>query len=198
MLTATSGTDTNMPIQINDSGTWRTPSTIYVNDSGTWRPLKSVQVNDAGTWRTVYTSSVSFSLTAAGGNDGFLFSWVGYIRGTTGSVTPTGVGALPGGTTFEALVDYYDFSGGAYNHSSIFMTGFSSDPGQSFFVSVDISTDDGPKNYTSASANGSPGAIIPAYSYSAGQAVWTWGAAGVTNEFDLGGIANPHSTVFNF
>jgi hypothetical protein len=187
-----------MPIYVNDSGTWREIDIPSVNDAGTWRNLREVYVNDSGTWRRVYVNTVTFSLAANTGDDGSLFEWVGYVRSVpTGSVTPTGVAALPGSINFDALIDVYGFGTSVYSHSSIEMSGFSSDPGQTgFWVSVDIDSDDGPKNYTSASANGHGGAGIPAYSYSSGTATWTW--SGGANEFDLNGIADPHDITFNF
>lgn len=188
-----------MTVHVNDGGTWRQATSIYVNDGGVWRTITSVYVNDGGTWRLVHTPSVSFSLAADSGNDGFLFEWTGYISGTTGSVTPSGTAALPGSINFDGLADFYAFGIGTYSHSQIIMSGFSSDPGQTgYWVSVDIDSDDGPKNYTSASANGKSGAGIAAYNYSGGTATWTWGESGAGNEFDLNGIADPHDITFNF
>jgi hypothetical protein len=62
-------------VQINDSGTWRLPTTISVNDAGTWRTIQEIYVNDAGTWRTVYS-----------------------VPDTTPPSVPTGLNAVSGAT----------------------------------------------------------------------------------------------------
>lgn len=143
-------------------------------------------------------TTASFSLAADLGNDGAIFDWSGYIRGTTGSVTPTGVGALPGGVNFDSLVDFFGFGGGGYAFSQISMSGFSADPGKTgFWTNVDIESDTGQKNFTSASADGNAGSP-PAYSYSSGTATWTWSAATGGTGFDLNGVADPHDIVFHF
>jgi hypothetical protein len=154
---------------VNDGGTWRQLINVYVNDGGTWRDIQEIYVNDGGTWRSVFARVANFTLTGGGGNDGFLFSWVGYIRGSIGTLTPGGTGNLPGSRTFESVLDYRDFGGGTYNHSSFCVTGFGSDPGQTgYFVSITVNG----INKTAAGANWSFGA----YSYNAGtgEACWNW------------------------
>jgi hypothetical protein len=181
-----------MTTHINDGGTWRNLNGIYINDGGTWRTIQSVHVNDGGTWRQVYINNFSTSLAASSADDGFLFSYVGFSNGATaevplsfGSLTPTGAAALPGGITLAALADEYGTGFSGYNRSFFITTGHGSDPGQSYFVSIDIESDTGAKNYTSASAS--------SYVYSAGQATWQW-----TTEIDMNGIADPHDIIINF
>jgi hypothetical protein len=55
-------------IYINDSGTWRTSSTIWVNDAGTWRQIQQVWVNDGGIWRQLYTAFTSSQSTFTSGS----------------------------------------------------------------------------------------------------------------------------------
>lgn len=41
-------------LQVNDSGTWKTPTEIHVNDSGTWKQVQECWINDSGTWEQAY------------------------------------------------------------------------------------------------------------------------------------------------
>lgn len=68
---ATSGSSIDMPIVINDNGTWRYPKAININDGGTWRTVKRVQINDNGTWRTPVLYVGEMNVGNNGNNYGF-------------------------------------------------------------------------------------------------------------------------------
>lgn len=79
--------------------------------------------------------------------------YYGYNQGIYGSMSSASVA---GGYTLTILIDSYDGS------SACYITGFGSDPGQSFFTSVTV----GGVSKTSASAS--------SYTYSSGTAIWSW------------------------
>jgi hypothetical protein len=170
---------------VDSGGTSRLIKRWAVVDSGgTTRMLKRAFVVDSGgTSRLIFVSSAAFTLTGGSANDGFVYQWVGYDLGggPTGSLSPGGTGNLSG-VTFQSLLDYFPFGGGAYQFSQFVVSGLGADPGQNgFFNSVVV----GAITRTAAAANGGAGGSILAYSYSAGTAIWTWsagvGAFGMTN-----------------
>lgn len=79
--------------------------------------------------------------------------YYGYNYGGYGSMSST---SIAGGYTLLILIDSYDGS------STCHISGFGSDPGQSFFTSVTV----GGVSKTSASAS--------SYTYSTGTAIWSW------------------------
>jgi hypothetical protein len=96
-----------------------------------------------------------------------LFADAGYGSGAFGSYSPTG---LTGGDTVFGLLDQHSSCFG--NTSTLDVTGFSSDPGSGWLVSVSCN---GVTN-SASSAN---------YVYSAGEASWSW-----TTLFGFSSLAN--------
>lgn len=59
-----------MPIQVNDSGTWRKVKDVWVNQGGTWLREKVVYEDDGGTWRKVFAPDVVVDYLVIGGGGG--------------------------------------------------------------------------------------------------------------------------------
>ena len=164
-------------IQVNDSGTWRTPTKVQVNDAGTWRNISKVQVNDGGTWRTVYTAELLNALMTEGsGPDGIGGTFYGYGNGYFGSMSN---GTLGDGTTLKTLVDDEDEGGSPSALMEI--SGFGADPLTSYFSTVVV----GGVSLASSAAF---------YSYSSGVARWDWfgtGAFGLDGSGTATVVINP-------
>lgn len=56
-----------MPIQVNESGTWRTVQNVWVNQGGTWYSEKVLYGNDAGTLRKVFSPNIRLDYLVVGG-----------------------------------------------------------------------------------------------------------------------------------
>jgi hypothetical protein len=98
------------------------------------------------------------SMIAGYVSDGLTFTYIGYEPVyTIGSVSPS---TLTGGKTLYSLYDYYDISVGS-SYGFFQVSGFSSDPGSSYFTTLTINS----TNYSSSSAT---------YSYSSGIATWVY------------------------
>jgi hypothetical protein len=143
-----------VPTHVNDLGAWRQLRKIHVNDLGTWRSIRFVWVNDLGTWRKVFSRDHSFSITVGDSGGGSF----GYISGSFGAISG---GTLDDGSTITGL---YNATGDGLLHFSA--SGFSSDPGQSYFSSLTVDSTE----FLSSSAG---------YGYSGGVATWSW-ATGFT------------------
>jgi hypothetical protein len=177
-----------MTTHVNDGGTWRQLVSLGVNDSGTWRDLQEVYVNDSGTWRLVFSRTVTLTITPAAGNDGAVFSWIGFIDGTTGSVSPAGPNNIHGSRTLNTLDDVFPFGGGAYQFSQFAVSGFGADPGQTGYFNNIVCNG---VTRTAAGATGALGGSIAAYSYSSGTGIWTWD----TGAFGLSAGVNKDLTI---
>lgn len=139
---------------IKDGVTWRTLDKFAANDSGTWRRC-SIHVNDGGTWRLAHSAFDSFSMTAGEVPDPFnppSFLLRGYDKSNIGSVSPSGF--LRDGKEVSALTD-------EPTASNLKITGFSSNPGTGYLISV---TANSVTRLASAAS----------YSYSSGTATWRW------------------------
>ena len=150
------------------SGTWQTATKLQVKVSGVWQTVTKAFVKVAGTWQQVYASFVPLSgtLTAANYNGGFTNGY-GLLLG--GSVSS---GAFGAGQTL------HDFSQTSTS-TAVVITGFSSDPGQNGY-------------FTTATYNGNSltAATAATYTYSAGQATWSWNSTftwtiGVAKAFSI-------------
>lgn len=186
-LTEISGTDTSMPIQINDSAVWRTAAAVQVNDSGTWRTCADVKVNDGGTWRVVFQNTLDKSVTVGGYDDGFIFSNVGFATGAPpfGSMASDNVAGA--GLTITYLADRYQTGTSVYSDTIIVIAGFGADPGQSFFHTMTANS----KTLTTGTYGLGLG-----YGYSAGSASWSFNVGGVGFGWNIPG--NPWPWTLSF
>lgn len=153
-------------IYVNDAGTWRKIRNVYVNDAGTWRSIKKAYVNDAGTWRQVFSAQDDLSIIAGhsallGGADGYSTNTpvIGSISGAT----------LGDGKTVTKLMTFHSVEEVVL---ALQISGFSSDPGQNYLVSLD------------AYIANVLGQFASLYSYSSGSATWQWND--VTSVFTAG------------
>lgn len=53
-VTATSGTKSNMPISVKNSGVWTEINRAYIKNSGTWVEPKYIYVKNGGIWKIAY------------------------------------------------------------------------------------------------------------------------------------------------
>ena len=105
-------------------------------------------------------------MTAATDTDIYNYVSYGYASGVGafGSASPS---TMTDGKNFQALYDYYDLNvGGSYGIVGV--SGFSSDPGQTYLTSITTNS----VTYYAASAS--------FYSYGSGIATWTFPAFGFT------------------
>lgn len=145
-------------ISVNDGGTWRTPYQISVNDGGTWRTIQQIYVNDGGTWRTVF-QYLLLDTTITEGQGGVGNNYYGYSDPSIFNFGSIGSASIQGGYTLRQI-----YADAATSSLVLSIDGFSSDPGQSFFSSIDLAG----TNKTSASAT---------YAYGSGTATWTWASS---------------------
>lgn len=155
-----------MTFNVNDASTWRSLA-MWVNDSATWRKL-AMWVNDAGTWRRLTSTSAAFSITAGLYDPDPTFHTYSEIgRSTAHSVgSVTSGNPLPDGKTVAECLDANTGPGAIAAHLAI--SGFSSDPGATYFTSLS-----GNSVTLLASA--------ASYTYGAGLATWTWPTASKFN-----------------
>ena len=113
---------------VNDSGTWRKPSSIYANDGGTWRDLSKVYVNQGGIWRKVFEKSafptsglVSYWKSDANGSfPDAVGSHTGTIQGATYNASGKINGAYDYVTNDNVVTDISsDWNGGTNNAFTI-------------------------------------------------------------------------------
>lgn len=108
----------------------------------------------AGGYPILYTTLTAGSNVVSGNGE------VGYISGTIGSMSATG---LVGGYTVTAVYDLV--VSGSVTQEVVKINGFSSSPGGSWLGKVIFNS----QTFVGSAAT---------YSYSTGTATWTWGTAG--------------------
>jgi len=156
-----------MTMSVKQGGVWNPVTGLYVKQSGVWQSVQTGYVKQGGAWNIFYSSGLyNGSMTAGTDTDGVNYVSYGYASGVGafGSASPS---TMTDGKNFQALYDYYDLNvGGSYGIFGV--SGFASDPGQSYFTSITSNS----VTYYSASA--------AFYSYGSGIATWTFPAFGFT------------------
>jgi YD repeat-containing protein len=163
--TAASGTVTSYAYSINGGGTWTSVGTaLTASLTGlTKATTYTVQVHASNAGGTGPNSSASFTTAASDTVTMTQGTYVsgpitldGFNSGQFGSVSPS---TLTGGKTILQLMDAYN--GPPFIYTQLIISGFTSDPGQSWLTSV--------------TANGvTRSGASAAYSYANGSAQWDW------------------------
>jgi hypothetical protein len=151
-----------MTLKVWNGSAWTNVPYLKVWNGSAWTNTKKGKVWDGSSWVQFFTGLLyDGTITLGQKYTPGVERLVGfYVSPSFGSRSPT---TLVDGKTFYGCYDYYDLAGGIVTNANVVISGFSSDPGQSYFSS--IVSNSGIEFFTS---------VANSYSYLSGVASWGW------------------------